>query len=148
MIFKKLLHEITNRDIEILLKKMTNSFGYVEKLIKEIMLFTEMEIIKRHQNQPNFREFSPLKIKQSSTFKGACSFYLKREQSVTRNVTFFVKIRDLLTCVKLLCGIPCVLNLNHRLIGMIRNYIGAYKFFGSEQQIIYMYLVQELPVSE
>ena len=139
MMFKKLNSDINDNDIQNLLKKVKNSFGYAEKLFKEIILFSETEIIKRKHRSLQLTQFNPKRIKQSATFQGACHFYLKQESNLSRVCHFFVNIKDLLTSVRLVCGLPCMVNLNHRNVALLRNYIGARKFYKSEQQIIFMY---------
>lgn len=143
-IFKKLPAEINEDDIGNLLARMTNSFGYVEKLFKELILFAEIEIVNRSDRSLNLENFYPTRITQNATFQGACRFYLKREPQLAKECLFFVEVKDLLTSVKIASGLPCMVNLNQRKMALLRNYIGNRKFADSEQQIIFMYLAQEI----
>lgn len=146
-IFKKLPSEIDSADVRALLARVSNAFGYVEKLFKELLLFAETQIVNRGQRSLNLAGFRPLRITQNATFQGACGYYLKRDAQLAGESRFFAGVGDILTSLRAVTALPCMVHLNHRLMGLLRNYIGSPKFAGSEQQVIFMYLAREIPLS-
>jgi hypothetical protein len=148
MIFKKSVSKINNQDVEQILFKITNSFGYLSKLFSQFLFLAEQEIIFNNSDQMNLNGFMPSKITQSSTFKGACSFYLKKNLKNSSQCSFFVNLQDLLSSSRLTCDLPCMANLNHRHVGLLRDYLSAPKFWGSEQQKVFMYLAREIPLPQ
>lgn len=148
LMFKKFCQEIEQKDVDQVSSKISNSFGYLNKLFCQLLHFTESEIISNNSSRMNLGGFYPSKITQSATFQGACAYYLKRNQTEASKCLFFCDVRDLLTSVRLVCGLPCMVNLNHKHVGILRGYISGNKFRSSEQQKVFMYMARDIPLPD
>ena len=141
-LFKKFISEITIDDIKRKKNKISNSFGYVQMLFSELLFLFETEILFRPNADFNLQN-SLRNTKKNSLFRDLCILQLKKERR-DLSCRFFVDVHDLVTAMKLVTGLPCMVKLNHRFMDMVRKMLVNQKFWGSEQEVLSLVVVKNM----